>query len=226
MKKELKILMVDDHPVIIEAYKNILASTELVDEYEFIIDTAVNCDTGVQRIDASATDKPYDVLFLDVKLPHSSDGKIISGEDLAIYARKKLPRAKIMILTTYNEGHRIQNILKTANPDGLLIKDDLTSKELTNALNKIMNDPPYYSVTVSKYFRKRVINKAISPLDDINRKIIYYLSQGIRTKDLTNHVNLSLSAIEKRKAQIKNILELKTSNVNELIKEAKKRGFI
>jgi len=39
-------------------------------------------------------------------------GKIISGEDLAVYAKKKLPKAKIIILTTFNDSHRINNILK------------------------------------------------------------------------------------------------------------------
>lgn len=226
MKKEIKILMVDDHPLIIEAYKNILASTDFEEKYEFIIDTAVNCDTGIESINNSAKNTHYDVLFLDIQLPPSSDGKIISGEDLAVYAKKMLPQSKIIVLTTYNDSHRIHNILKIANPDALLIKDDLTSKELLKALNTIMNDAPYYSTTVSKFFRKQSLNHGEAILDEVNKKIIFFLSKGIKTKDLPDHVHLSLSAIEKRKVQIREILDLKTSNVDELISEAKKRGFI
>jgi len=37
---------------------------------------------------------------------------------------------------------------------------------------------------------------------------------------------ISLNAIEKRKVQIKNLLELDNANDEELILEAKKKGFV
>ena len=218
--------MVDDHPVILEAYKNILDSTVIEEKYNVTIDTAINCDMAIEKINNSEKTIKYDVLFLDIQLPPSSNGKILSGEDLAVYARKKLHEVKILILTTHNDSHRIQNILTIANPDALVIKDDLTSKELLNALDAILEDRPYYSTTVSRFFRKKILNGEEYLLDDVNKKIIYFLSKGIKTKDLTNHVHLSLSAIEKRKVQIRKILKLETTNVEELISEAKKRGFI
>jgi len=226
MKKELKILIVDDHPVIIEAYKNILSTSEFEDKYTFTIDTAINCDTAIGKINFSASSLPYDVLFLDIQLPPSSDGKFISGEDLAVYAKKKLPKAKIIVLTTFNDSHRINNILKIANPDALLIKDDLTSRELLLALNSIMKNFPYYSSTVSKFFRSHSKNLGDSVLDDVNKKIIFYLDKGIKIKDLPAHVHLSLSAVEKRKAEIINIFGLEKASVAEILKEAKSRGFI
>ena len=226
MKKELKLLIVDDHPVIIEAYKNILATSDFIDSYIFTIDTAINCDTAIGKINYSANSAHYDVLFLDIQLPPSSDGKIISGESLAVYAKKKLPKAKIIVLTTFNDSHRINNILKIANPDALLIKDDLTSKELLLALKSIMNNFPYYSTTVSKFFRSQSNNFGESVLDEINKKIIFYLAKGVKTKDLPTHVHLSLSAIEKRKAEIINIFGLEKASVAEILKEAKNRGFI
>ena len=225
MKKQLKILIVDDHPVIVEAYRNILSSADL-DCYEFIIDTANNCDTAIKKIESSAKSLHYDVLFFDVKLPPSTNNKIVSGEDLAVFAKKMLPNAKIAVLTMFNESHRIHNILKTVNPDGLLIKNDLSSKEFLAAFDVILNDPPYYSKTVAKYFRKKATSFQEPPLDDINRKIIFHLSKGVKTKNLTNYVNLSLSAIEKRKTQIKNMLELENANDEELIQAAKNKGFV
>ena len=223
---ELKLLIVDDHPVIIEAYKNILATSDFIDNYTFTIDTAINCDTAIGKINYSANSVHYDVLFLDIQLPPSSDGKMISGEDLAVYAKKKLPKAKIIVLTTFNDSHRINNILKIANPDALLIKDDLTSKELLLALKSIMNNFPYYSTTVSKFFRSQSNNFDESVLDDINKKIIYYMAKGIKIKNLPTHVHLSLSAIEKRKAEIINIFGLEKASIAEILKEAKNRGFI
>ncbi len=225
MKKKLNILIVDDHPVIVEAYSNILASADL-DNYEFIIDTANNCDTAIKKIEDSAKSLHYDVLFFDVKLPPSTNNNIISGEGLAVFAKKMLPKAKIAILTMFNEIHRIHNILKTVNPDGLLIKNDLSSKEFLVAFDVILNNPPYYSKTVVEYVRKKTTSIQEPPLDEINRKIIFHLSKGVKTKNLTNFVNLSLSAIEKRKTQIKNLLELENAKDEELIQAAKNKGFI
>ena len=226
MKKKLNILIVDDHPVIIEACSNILLSGNLGDVYNFTFDSAKDCDSAINKINNSAKSEHFDVLFLDVKLPPSSNGKIISGEDLAIYSKKMLPKAKIIMLTMFNESFRIQNILNQVNPDGLLIKDGLTSAELTNAFTAVLNDPPYYSPTVIKHFRKQSVNTGASSLDDVNRKIIFYLSQGVKTKDLINYIFLSLSAIEKRKAYIKELLECTDKSDEDLILVAKKRGLI
>ncbi len=225
-KKRLKILIVDDHPMIVEAYKSILTSTDLSETYKFTIETADNCDRAIRKIIKSSNSKHYDILFLDVKLPPSSDGEIISGEGLAIYARKMLPEARIAILTMFNEHHRIHNILKTVNPEGLLIKNDLTSKEFSIAIDAILDKPPYYSATVTNYFRQLTVNQEEHLLDDINRKILYHISKGINTKSLTNHISLSLSAIEKRKIQIKALFGLERANDEELINEAKRRGFL
>lgn len=227
MKKRFKILIVDDHPMIVEAYENILLTADFEDDYQFTIDTADTCDSGIKRINDAAENEHYDVLFLDVQLPPSANGEIISGEGLAIYAKKMLPNARVVILTMFNENYRIQNILNTVNPDGLLIKNDINSKEFVIAFNAIVNKPPYYSTTVAKYFRKKATNFEVSLLDDINRKILYHISKGVKTKNLINHVNLSLSAIQKRKLYIKNLFKLESSiNDEVLVKEAKKRGFI
>lgn len=227
MKKELKILLIDDHPMIIEAYINILKNfKELSRKYDFIIDTATDCDIALKKIENSIKNKGYDIVFSDIKLPPSQKGEIISGEDLTIYTKKVLPDAKIVILTMFNENYRIHNILKNVNPDGFLIKNDVTSKEFLIAFEKIIEDPPYYSTTVTKYFRKQTLMGNKSLLDDTNRKILYYLSQGVKTKNLHKHINLSQSALEKRKNHIKNLFELEKANDEELIREANVRGFI
>ena len=148
----------------------------------FSIDTAHNCDTAVEKLNEAAKSEHYDVLFSDIKLPAASDGEIISGEDLAVYAKKILPSVKVIILTMFNENHRIHNILKTVNPDGLLIKNDVTPDEFLIAFNAIINDPPYYSNTVTKFFRNQTINFGESLLDEINRKIIFHLFKGSKNK--------------------------------------------
>jgi len=225
VKKDLKILIIDDYPLLIEAYKDILNSDDF-EGYNLSIEDAHSCDTAMERIVSSASNLHYDLILLDVEIPPATNGELISGEDLALFIKKKSPKSKIIILTKSDESHRINNVLQIVNPDGLLIKMDLNREMFILAFFKVLNAPPYYSATVANYFRIQSINFGESLLDDINRKIIFYLSKGIKTKNLTNYIDLSLSAIEKRKVQIKNLLELNKANDEALISEAKKRGFI
>jgi len=224
MQETIRILMTDDHPMIIEGYQNTLLSTKK-DNQNIEIDIANNCDESVRFMDkATDSDHPYDILFLDISLPPSTDGKMNSGEDLAKYARTVLPEAKIIILTMFNEPYRVQNILKTINPEGFLIKSDLTSSELSSAFQAILFRPPFYSGTVNSIIKKTITSDIV--VDSINRKILHLLAQGIKTKSLIHHINLSMSAIEKRKKQLKILFSVGESNDESLLDEARKNGFI
>ncbi|EGV44551.2 response regulator transcription factor [Bizionia argentinensis JUB59] len=224
MSKTIRILMTDDHPMIIEGYQNTLIATKNAQQ-ELEIDIANNCDESLEFMrKAVDIEQPYHVLFMDISLPPSNDPKFTSGEDLAKYARRIMPQCKIIMLTMFDEPYRIHNIIKDIDPEGFLIKSDLTSRELSSAFKAVLNNPPYYSGTVSSVIRKTITN-AIH-LDDIDRKILYLLSQGIRTKSLKDYFEISLSAIEKRKKQLKITLDVPDGSDEKLLALAKKEGFI
>lgn len=224
MAETIRILMIDDHPMIIEGYQNTLLFTKK-ESQNLIIDIANNCDEAVHYMNKSVEkDCPYDVLFVDISLPPSKDGSMASGEDLAEYARKNLPNAKIIILTMFNESFRIHNIIKTIDPEGFLIKSDLTSSELASAFQAVLNNPPFYSGTVNSYIRKSIVSDIV--IDEKNRKILHLLSQGVKTKNLAPHVDMSLSAVEKRKKQLKEIFMIQDGQDETLLKAAREKGFI
>ena len=215
--------MVDDHPIIIEGYQNVLMATK-EDNQTLLIDTANNCDTAVIMIERASKDTHYDVCFFDISLPASQDGKYASGEDLALLAKKLLPNAKIVILTMFNESFRIHNIIKEIDPDGFLIKSDLTSMELADAFQQIIQSPPYYSSTVNNYVKKTITSEVY--VDDINRKILHLLSQGVKTKSLNEYISLSTSALEKRKKQLKLIFSIMDGKDESLLQEARDKGYL
>ena len=223
MEEHYKILMVDDHPMIIEGYQNTLLATKK--DYQHLdIDIASTCDMANDLIKRAANLTPYDICFFDIKLPPSSDGMITSGEDLAKIARTYLPDAKIVILTMFNESYRIHNIIKEIQPEGLLIKSDLTSSELAEAFQHILESPPYYSSTVQGFVSTTITSDI--HLDDINRKILHLLSQGVKTKSLREYIDLSMSAIEKRKKQLKLLFSVEDGKDETLLNEARKKGFL
>lgn len=223
MEQHLKILMVDDHPMIIEGYQNTLLATKKENQH-LAIDIALDCDMANELMKKSVNNTPYDILFFDISLPPSKDGLITSGEDLAKIARKYLPDAKIIILTMFNEAFRILNIIKGINPEGLLIKSDLTSRELAEAFQHILVSPPYYSSTVNNFLKTTVTNEIY--VDEINRKILHLLSQGVKTNALKDHIDLSMSAIEKRKKHLKLLFSVEDGKDETLLNEARKKGFI
>jgi len=223
MKNIVNVLMVDDHPMIIEGYKNTLLENAK-DSIECVIDIAFNCQEGLDFIQKNLGKKKYDLALIDIKLPPSNDGSITSGEDLAVVFKNNYPEAKVIISTMHNEDSRIHNILQTVNPEGFLIKSDLSSTELVRAFEEIMEGKSYYSTTVTNHFRKMMNNNF--SLDKVNLQILYHLSRGVQTKNLGNYINLSLSAIEKRKNHIKELFDIKSSNDEKVIEEARKRGFI
>ena len=63
-------------------------------------------------------------------------------------------------------------------------------------------------------------------VDDINRKILHLLSQGIKTRSLVEHIDLSMSAIEKRKKQMKLLFSVDDGKDETLLEEARKKGFL
>ena len=220
---KVKMLLVDDHPIILDGYRNILNSFNN-DELDLIIETASDCDEAFLKITNSQLTLPYDIIFLDISLPPSQHYPIYSGEDLGLKIRELLPNCKLVILTMYTENLRLFNIMKNLKPEGLLIKSDVTPKEFFAAFEKIITGDLYYSQTVNEFIRMHFSQDYI--INALDREILYHLSKGVKTKDLPNIINLSLAAIEKRKRNIKEIFGIEEGGDLVLIDKAKEIGFL
>ena len=217
----MKILIVDDHPFIIQAYKNALDKYSQ-QGYEFEVVQANNCKSGYENIVESKI--PFDVAFFDISMPEYAEKGIYSGEDLAALIKTEMSNCKIILLTMHTELLKINNIIKNINPSGLIIKNDLTFDELIFAFDKIINNESYYSQTVIKLVGQAQYNNI--ELDAFDKQILFHLSKGVKTKDLPQYIPLSLSAIEKRKLNIREILEVTGGTDIDLINEAKTKGVI
>lgn len=220
----IKILMTDDHPMIIEGYKNTLLNT-VKKSQKLIIDIATNCDESLELINKSiALGEHYTVCFFDISIPPSKDGTYKSGVDLALYVRKKSRRAKIVMLTMFDESYRIHSVINNINPEGFLIKSDLTSRELASAFQAVLNNPPYYSGTVSQSIKRTGFSNI--KIDDVHHRLLYFISKGLKNKDIAKEMELSLSSIEKKKKVLKEIFRVEDSDEKKLIEKAKGFGFL
>ena len=215
----INILVIEDHPTMIDGYKSILTLNTKLD---IQIIKAYNCESAYTIITTSKI--PFHIVLLDLNLPPFESKKLYSGEDLAILIKKNLPDSKIMMLTSHTETFLLFNLIKKINPEGLLVKSDFGGDEFFNAFNVILEGGIYYSDT-AKQSLKNIYSKN-NYLDAYNRRIISLLAKGIATKNLPEYLNISISAIDKRKAQIKDYFDIRKGNDEDIIREAKKKGFI
>jgi len=216
--------MTDDHPMIIEGYRNTLLATKNAN-HDLVFEIANNCDESITAIQQSISNSmPFDMFFFDISIPPSTDKKYKSGYDLAKYVRDHIPEAIVVILTMFNEGYRIQNIINTIKPEGFLIKSDLTARELASAFHVILTQPPFYSKTIKAFVEKT--SKLNIEIDATNLKILHLISQGIKTKNIKDHIDVSLSTIEKRKKYLRELFSVSDSKDESLLKAAQDLGVL
>jgi DNA-binding NarL/FixJ family response regulator len=216
------ILIVDDHPFIIQGYKNAIARY-LPSEYEFLITQAKDCKGGYEVITNPET-VPFDIAFLDISMPVYEEKGIFSGEDLAKLLMEYMPNCKIILLTMYTEILKIKTIIKTINPNGLVIKNDLTFEELLFAFDKVIKNEKYYSQSVLEMLSQ--MQHVTIEIDQFDKKILFQLSKGTKIIDISQYVPISSSAIQRRMEDMKVLLEIKDASDAELVKVAKSKGLL
>jgi DNA-binding NarL/FixJ family response regulator len=145
MKKVIQLLMVDDHPLILQAYKATLKGFKN-DEYDIISTDANSGKSGYDVIENSTID--FNIAFLDISIPTYPEKGIESGVDLALLLRKKMPDCKILLLTMHTEKLKFKYFFDAVKPEGLVVKNDLTFEELIYAFEKVLNGGTYLSETV------------------------------------------------------------------------------
>lgn len=223
MPRKINILVVDDHPMTTDAYINLITMSNK--DIDFSFDKASDCESAFKFIARSekVSDR-IDLAIIDIGLPPFKKGNIISGSDLAKLIREKFNSCKIIILTMHHEALLLNEIFKTIKPEGFLSKNDIDFISFPSIFSSILNHNRYISKTIYEVLVtlfKRNVN-----WDEYDSQIMMFLEKGIKTKELPNYINLSLSAIEKRKANIKLQLLNKKGTDNELIEVAKSLNLV
>ena len=212
------ILVVDDHPINTDAYINLITSNNSKEDMVFL--KAIDCESASKVINQlERRNSPLNVALIDINIPEYRKEKLLSGTDVALLIRNSFPDCVIIMLTMHTEPLLLFNVYKQVKPEGFISKNDIDFETFPEIFKKIMSAEPFYS---------HAINVAIQSLlrqtfkwDEYDTQIVLFLDKGIKTKNLPQYINLSLSTIEKRKATLKNqILDRKATD-NELIQNCK-----
>ncbi|WP_166966061.1 response regulator [Yeosuana marina] len=217
LKKQINLLIVEDCSIIADAYKIILES---MTKTSFIISFATNCDEAITHIH----NKTFQLVLLDLQLPVSKSNRYLNGEDLGLLIRKASPNTKIIILTNVSDSLRITNIVNNLNPEGFAMKSEIDTKDLKHVVDLVLKSKNFKSKTIEFYANK--LNFKGIKIDNFDRQILYHLSMGEKTKDISKFVPFSHRTIEVRKSKLKSLLIPESNTNTNLIKEAKKFGII
>lgn len=218
----VKILMIEDHPSMIEGFKTILSYNDL--GYEIETTAVYNCKKAYEIITNPKNILAFDFIFLDYSLPPFEEKNIFTGGDLALLAKEYFPETKVVIITSHTEAILLYKLIQKINPIGVLVKSDFTADDLIYAFKLMVDNKSYYSETVNVILKQFALN--LEFLDETNREILSLLSQGILTKNMPSRIGISLSAIEKRKAIIRTFLNMPNGTDEDIIREAKKIGLV
>ncbi len=219
----IRILAVDDHEMTTMGYKFILEDSEFED-FKVQMDTAKSYDAAVQKIEEAANDIPFDILLLDIQLSNPTDGPSKTGEDIGIFARTTSPESKIVYMSSFSDNYRINSIMQSVDPEGYMVKSEIDQRSLQAMVTTVITAPPYYTQKALVAIRKKMAQDI--SLDENDKKILYHLSIGTKTKDMVNFISLSLPGIENRKRQLKSLFGVEKQNDQALITESRNRGFI
>jgi DNA-binding NarL/FixJ family response regulator len=116
------------------------------------------------------------------------------------------------------------DIQSKCNPEGLLVKSDFLASHLLEAFDTVYNGGKYYSATVQQIMKEAKTVPKI--LDSYNRQILTLLSKGIKTKNMPEHLNLSKSAIDKRKVLLKQFFGIEKGTDEDILREARIMGWL
>jgi DNA-binding NarL/FixJ family response regulator len=224
MNTPLTILIVDDHPMTVDSYSNLLSVRDFQENTPDFI-RSYNCEDAYNKIFFYLNQNTtIDLALLDISLPPYIEFNIENGIDLASLIRKKFPNCKIVLLTMHGEPLAVDKIIKDINPEGFVSKSDINFELFPIVCKKIVDGEIYKSPTIIES-QKELFQRNIN-WDTHDSQILILISQGIKTVNLPNYIPLSMSAIEKRKANIKGQLLIGKGSDSDLINRAKKLGLI
>lgn len=220
----LNILIVDDHPMTVDSYVNLLSddSFGIIEPFFF---KSYNCEEAYKKIMSLFKQNiKIDFAILDVNLPPYEEQNISNGIDLASLIRKNHPSCKILLLTMHTEAFIVNRIIKSIIPDGFISKCEINFESFPVVCKKILSGETFHSDEIIKS-QKKLIQRNVD-WDEYDSQILILLSQGVKTVNIPEYIPLSISSIEKRKANIKSHLLLGKGGDTELLNKARQLGYI
>lgn len=213
MSTTYKILLVDDHQLVIDGIKSLLANTQYI-----VTEEALNGQEAMSKI--TATPDAYDILISDISMP------LLTGTELCKTVKQNYPKIKVLLLSMYSSTPTVKEVV-TAEADGFMLKNS-GREELLNALHKVVNDSTYYSseiipIIYNQIAKEKAQKDNITVLTEREREILTLIVREYTSEEIANKLSVSKKTVDNHRA---NILEkTKSKSTIGLVKYALKNGI-
>jgi DNA-binding NarL/FixJ family response regulator len=209
--KRIRILLADDHAVVRQGFKMILAEQPDME----ISGEAAN---GREAVELAEKIKP-DVVVMDVAMPE------LNGIEATRRLATSVPHTRVLALSMHKDSVYVREILR-AGARGYLLKDS-PAQDMLAAVRAVAGGEGYISPAVSSAvlddYRKHVTNP-IDLLTSREREVLQMLAEGKTNKEIATVLNLSVYTVDAHRGRIMEKLNL--HSINELVRFAVRNGLI
>lgn len=213
--KRLRVLLADDHPVVLAGMKSLVTE-------EGNFDIVGEATDGLMCLDLAARLKP-DVAVIDISMPG------LAGKNLAMRLQEVCPECRLLTLTVHEDHGYLKQMIE-AGVSGYLLKRSAASNLITAlkiiSAGGLYIDPAYSSRELPNGAPKALINPEQSAPQLSKREVdvLRLLAAGHSLKALAAHLNIGVKTAETYKSRAFEKLGLQ-SRV-ELIRYALNAGWL
>ncbi|PQJ68714.1 MULTISPECIES: response regulator transcription factor [Polaribacter] len=224
MENKTKILIVDDHQLVLQG---IICSLKEVGDFDVV--TSNNCDDAFQLIKQHQKTHPFQLLFTDLSFDNTTDETNLDGGEELIKAIKNNEfDIKIAVITGHTETNRVYNVISNLNPNAYLLKSKCDATEIGFAVQKMLANDYYYTHEIHQKIMRRNIVQI--QMDDVAVQILKELPnypkisnlEGVITK--ADDTPIKLRSIETKLCNLR--ADLNAKNNTDLVLKAKELGII
>lgn len=206
----IKLVITDDHPLLLEGLKNILSVHE---DFEI-----VGCYASSQELFRSLQEIEVDILLLDINLTDCNSIDIIHP------LLNQYPNIRIIMLSVHNEYAVINSALK----EGALgyIQKNASIDEIILGIQTVLKGSKFLCTQTKMIMDKKNQSelKVVPKLTRREKEILIEAAQGLTTSQIAEKLFISSHTVESHRKNL--IVKFKTSNLSAAIKLAIEYGII
>ncbi len=200
-----RVLLVDDHALLRTGVANII-------NQEPDLHVVAEAGNGIEAISAYEQHHP-DVTLLDLRMPE------MEGVEVVRQIRERDPRARVIILTTYDTDDEISQALK-AGAKAYVLKD-IAADDLVGCIRDVLAGKTYLAPAAAAKLAEGVTRVQLTPREMATLRL---LADGKANKEIANELDISERTVKTHLAHL--FEKLGVTSRTEAIKVATRRGLV